>query len=53
MAFAGSEDVMHIIERLIKEVWNNLFPRSVDTNQQFSRMTYHDAMLKVVYTKYY
>lgn len=52
MAFAGSEDVMDVIERLVKEVWNIVFPGSVNPDRQFSRMTYHDAMLKVVYPKY-
>ena len=52
MAFAGSEDVMGVIERLIKDVWNFVFPGSVDNGRQFLRVTYHEAMLKVVFSKY-
>jgi aspartyl-tRNA synthetase len=48
MAFVGSEEVMGIIESLIKDVWNRVFPGSIDKGQSFSRMTYHDAMLRVL-----
>lgn len=37
---------MMVIERLIKEVWNGVFPGSIG-DEQFLRMTYYDAMLKV------
>ena len=47
MAFAGSEHVMTLIERLIKKIWNDLYPNSVDKDRPFLQMTYHDAMLKV------
>ena len=48
MAFAGSEDVMGVIEALVKEVWNEIFPGSVDQISSFVRMTYNDAMTKVL-----
>jgi aspartyl-tRNA synthetase len=47
VAFAGSEDVMGVIESLIKEVWNNVIPESIDTEAAFRRMTYDEAMRKV------
>lgn len=47
MAFAGSEDVMGVIETLVKNVWNKVIPGSVDTGASFLRMTYYDAMRKV------
>jgi aspartyl-tRNA synthetase len=48
MAFVGREEVMGVIERLVKGIWNLVVPRSVDTRRAFLRMTYYDAMLKVV-----
>ena len=48
MAFAGSEDVMNVIETLVKEVWNEVFPGSIDEGTPFVRMTYNDAMTKVI-----
>jgi len=47
MSFAGSEDVMGVIETLVKEVWNEICPGSVDHNSPFLRMTYNDAMTRV------
>jgi aspartyl-tRNA synthetase len=50
MAFSGSEEVISVIERLVKTIWNRVFPHSVDTDMPFERMTYHDAMSKVCST---
>jgi len=47
MAFAGSEDVMGVIETLVKELWNEIFPGSIDQRSPFVRMTYNDAMTRV------
>ena len=47
MAFAGSEDVMNTIEELVKQVWNEVIPESVEVGTKFRRMTYHEAMSKV------
>lgn len=47
MSFAGSEDVMGVIETLVKEVWSEIFPGSVDQKSPFLRMTYNDAMARV------
>jgi len=47
IAFTGSEDVMGVIESLVKKVWNTVIPGSVDTNIKFMRMTYNDAMRTV------
>ena len=47
IAFTGSEDVMGVIESLVKKVWNTVIPGSVDTNIKFMRMTYNDAMKTV------
>ena len=47
MAFAGSEDIIEVIETLVKEVWNEVFPGSVDRRSSFVRMTYNDAMTQV------
>jgi aspartyl-tRNA synthetase len=47
MAFSGSEEVISVIERLVKKIWNRVFPDSVDNDMLFERMTYHDAMSKV------
>ena len=42
MAFAGEEDIMLAIERLILEIWvPSLKP---ETHEKFPRMTYQDAM---------
>ena len=48
MAFVGSEEVMGVIERLVKGVWDLVVPGSVDKDDSFLRMSYYDAMLKVV-----
>ena len=50
MAFSGSEDVMGTIEVLIKEIWNNVLPESVDKKVPFLRMSYHDAMANVTFS---
>ena len=47
MAFAGSEDVMGTIEGLVKRVWDEVIPGSVDVSAKFRRMTYLEAMSKV------
>jgi aspartyl-tRNA synthetase len=47
MAYAGSEDVMGVIETLVKEVWNEIYPGSIDQISSFIRMTYNDAMTQV------
>jgi len=47
MAFSGSEHVMDVIENLVKEVWNIVLPGSVDTNIEFLRMSYEEAMRRV------
>jgi aspartyl-tRNA synthetase len=46
MSFAGSEDVMMVVESLIKNIWNMVFLGSVQ-DRPFMRMTYDDAMSKV------
>jgi aspartyl-tRNA synthetase len=46
MAFVGKEQVMDLIERFIKYLWNYVLPGSVDESLLFPRMTYGDAMLK-------
>jgi len=46
MAFAGGEEVIAVIENLLAEIWNGLVPGSVTV--PFIRMTYRDAMLKVI-----
>ena len=48
MAFAGSEEVMDVIEGLVKRVWNEVIAGSVKTDTKFMRMTYHEAMIKVI-----
>jgi hypothetical protein len=52
MAFAGSEDIIGVIERLVTKVWNNVFPGSIE-DRPFLRMSYNDAMLKVFPTNNY
>jgi aspartyl-tRNA synthetase len=52
MAFSGAEDVMGVIERLIKQIWNQVRPDSVEKDVAFMRMTYHDAMLKVYFISF-
>jgi aspartyl-tRNA synthetase len=47
MAFAGAEDVIGVIERLVKGIWNGVIPNSVEKDRAFMRITYQDAMLKV------
>lgn len=47
MAFANGEDVMNVIENLVKKVWNQILPGSVRTDTRFERMTYRYAMKKV------
>ena len=47
MAFAGGDDVMNTIEKLVKQVWNEIIPGSVDVKEKFRRMTYREAMSKV------
>jgi aspartyl-tRNA synthetase len=47
MAFSRSEDVMSVIEQLVKKIWNRVIPNSVDTHKPFLRMTYQEAMTKV------
>jgi len=50
MSFVGSEDVMEVIETLVKEVWNEIFPASVDQKLPFVRMTYNAVMARVCET---
>ncbi|KAL7272185.1 aspartate--tRNA ligase msd1 [Rhizina undulata] len=44
MSFATSEDVMQIIERLVKRIWKEAHGWQVD--ETFKRMTYMEAMRK-------
>lgn len=53
MAFAGSEEVMETIEELVKQVWNEVIPGSVKSDTKFMRMTYHEAMIKVLSYRYH
>ena len=53
MAFVGREQVMDTIERLVKHIWNKIIPESVDESQPFLRMTYQDAMQKVLVRRPY
>jgi aspartyl-tRNA synthetase len=47
MAFVGSEEVMSVTGALVKELWEYFIPGSTD-HSPFPRITYHDAMLRVV-----
>lgn len=42
MAFATGEDVMNVMESVIKMLWSDLL--QVDLPEKFARMTYHEAM---------
>lgn len=42
MAFATGEDVMNVMESVIKMLWSDLL--QVDLPDKFARMTYHEAM---------
>lgn len=42
MAFATGEDVMNVMESVIKALWSDLL--QVDLPDKFARMTYHEAM---------
>lgn len=42
MAFAGEEDVMAVIETLLRRLWQRIL--KLKTPEVFPRMTYHEAM---------
>jgi aspartyl-tRNA synthetase len=42
MSFAGEEDVMASIERLLRTLWYKILKQQIP--EKFPRMTYHDAM---------
>jgi len=44
MSFAGGEDVMTVIESLVKKLWKELLEHDLPT--EFPRMTYQEAMSK-------
>ena len=50
MAFAGSEEVMSVTEGLVKELWESFIPGSKIVHR-FPRITYHDAMLRVIFAR--
>jgi aspartyl-tRNA synthetase len=42
MSFAGEEDIMWEIERLLRTLWYKVLKQKIP--EKFPRMTYHDAM---------
>ena len=42
MSFVNEEDVQHVIEGVVRKVWSTVL--DVNLPEQFSRMTYHEAM---------
>ncbi|KAI5308752.1 hypothetical protein KEM55_004957 [Ascosphaera atra] len=43
MAFATGEDVMQVMERAVRQVWNNTMPMNI-SEKAFPRLTYEQAM---------
>lgn len=43
MAFATGEDVMKVVEHLVKKLWQNLVHVRLGV-EPFQRLTYHEAM---------
>ncbi|EEP77881.1 hypothetical protein UREG_02730 [Uncinocarpus reesii 1704] len=45
MSFASGEDVMNVIERIVRQLWSALMPEPLN-DAPFPRMTYYEAMSK-------